>query len=82
MRAVVWEGKKNVHVGTVPDPEVLNPRDAIVKVTLTAICGSDLHLYDGFIPTMKPGDVNPLDRSDEPRSSRPAAAAHSVRPSR
>ena len=57
MRAVVWEGKYNVQVKNVPDPEILNPRDAIVKVTLTAICGSDLHLYDGFIPTMKSGDV-------------------------
>jgi threonine dehydrogenase-like Zn-dependent dehydrogenase len=57
MRAVVWEGKNNVQVRQVPDPEILNPRDAIVKVTLTAICGSDLHLYNGFIPTMKPGDV-------------------------
>jgi len=57
MRAVVWEGKNNVKVSRVPDPEILNPRDAIVKVTLTAICGSDLHLYNGFIPTMKSGDV-------------------------
>ena len=57
MRAVVWEGKNKVQVNNVPDPEILNPRDAIVKVSLTAICGSDLHLFDGFIPTMKPGDV-------------------------
>jgi len=57
MRAVVWEGRTNVQVRQVPDPEILNPRDAIVKVTLTAICGSDLHLYNGFIPTMKHGDV-------------------------
>src|SRR5262247_2894090 len=57
MRAVIWEGKNNVQVGHVPDPEILNPRDAIVKVTLTAICGSDLHLYNGYIPTMKSGDV-------------------------
>lgn len=57
MRAVVWEGKHNVQVEKVPDPEILNPRDAIIKVTLTAICGSDLHLYDGVIPTMEPGDV-------------------------
>lgn len=57
MRAVVWEGKNNVQVNQVPDPEILNPRDAIVKVTLTAICGSDLHLYNRFIPTMKSGDV-------------------------
>jgi threonine dehydrogenase-like Zn-dependent dehydrogenase len=57
MRAVVWEGKNSVRVSQVPDPEILNPHDAIVKVTLTAICGSDLHLYNGFIPTMKSGDV-------------------------
>jgi len=57
MRAVVWQGKHNVEVSQVPDPEILNPRDAIVKVTLTAICGSDLHLYNGFIPTMQAGDV-------------------------
>src|SRR5215469_10676526 len=57
MRAVVWQGKHNVQVQEVPDPEILNPRDAIVKVTLTAICGSDLHLYNGDVPTMEPGDV-------------------------
>jgi threonine dehydrogenase-like Zn-dependent dehydrogenase len=57
MRAVVWEGKNNVQVTQVPDPSILNPRDAIIKVSLTAICGSDLHLYNGFIPTMKAGDV-------------------------
>src|SRR3954447_10637481 len=57
MRAAVWQGKHNAEVSQVPDPEILNPRDAIVKVTLTAICGSDLHLYDGFIPTMQAGDV-------------------------
>src|SRR5215471_16831368 len=57
MRAVVWEGKHKVQVHHVPDPEILNPRDAIVKVSLTAICGSDLHLYNGYVPTMKAGDV-------------------------
>jgi len=57
MRAVVWEGKNHVEVTHKPDPEIVNPRDAIVQVTLTAICGSDLHLYNGFIPTMKSGDV-------------------------
>jgi threonine dehydrogenase-like Zn-dependent dehydrogenase len=57
MRAVVWAGKNNVNVTQVPEPKVLNPRDAIVKVSLTAICGSDLQIYNGFIPTMKPGDV-------------------------
>ena len=57
MRAVIWQGKNNVKVAEVPDPGIVNPHDAIVKVTLTAICGSDLHLYNGFIPTMKSGDV-------------------------
>lgn len=54
---MVWEGKNNVKVAEVPDPSIVNPHDAIVKVTLTAICGSDLHLYNGVIPTMKSGDV-------------------------
>ena len=57
MRAVTWHGTKDVRVETVPDPEIVNPRDAIIKVSSTAICGSDLHLYDGVIPAMKPGDV-------------------------
>jgi threonine dehydrogenase-like Zn-dependent dehydrogenase len=57
MRATCWMGTKNVQVDTVPDPKILNPRDAIVRITSTAICGSDLHLYNGFIPTMKRGDV-------------------------
>src|SRR5207244_13219613 len=57
MRALCWRGKKDVAVERVPDPRIINPRDAIVRVTSTAICGSDLHLYDGYIPTMKPGDI-------------------------
>ena len=57
MRANCWMGRNKVSVETVPDPEILNARDAIVKVTSTAICGSDLHLYDGYIPTMRKGDV-------------------------
>lgn len=57
MRAVAWHGTRDVRVESVPDPRVVNPRDAIVKVGLTAICGSDLHLYDGLVPTMKEGDV-------------------------
>ncbi|HEX2075500.1 MAG TPA: zinc-dependent alcohol dehydrogenase [Geodermatophilus sp.] len=57
MRATQWMGKNKVEVNTVPDPKILNDRDAIVKVTSTTICGSDLHLYDGFIPTMKKGDI-------------------------
>lgn len=57
MRAVCWSGKGKVTVEHVPDPKILNPHDAIVRVTATAICGSDLHLYDGVIPTMKQGDI-------------------------
>jgi len=57
MRAVTWHGKHDVRVEHVPDPSILDPRDAIVKVTLTAICGSDLHIYDGFIPSMERGDI-------------------------
>lgn len=57
MKAVCWHGANDVRVDTVPDPKILNPRDAIIKVTSTAICGSDLHIYDGYIPTMKSGDI-------------------------
>ncbi|HEX2451828.1 MAG TPA: zinc-dependent alcohol dehydrogenase [Gemmatimonadales bacterium] len=57
MRAICWEGKKTVRVEQVPDPKILNSRDAIVRVTSAAICGSDLHLYNGYIPTMERGDI-------------------------
>ncbi len=57
MKANCWMGKTDVRVEEVPDPKILNPRDAIVKITSTAICGSDLHLYDGYIPTMEKGDI-------------------------
>jgi len=57
MKAVCWYGKKDVRVENVTDPKILNGRDAIVKITLTAICGSDLHLYNGYIPTMEEGDI-------------------------
>ena len=57
MRALCWFGKYDVRVLDVPEPKILNPRDAIIKVTTTAICGSDLHLYDGYIPTMEKGDI-------------------------
>jgi threonine dehydrogenase-like Zn-dependent dehydrogenase len=57
MRALCWHGAKDVRVDNVPDPKLLNPRDAILKITSTAICGSDLHLYDGYIPTMEKGDI-------------------------
>jgi threonine dehydrogenase-like Zn-dependent dehydrogenase len=57
MRATVWSGRNTIQVENVPDPQILNPGDAIVKITSTAICGSDLHLYDGYIPTMEHGDI-------------------------
>jgi threonine dehydrogenase-like Zn-dependent dehydrogenase len=57
MRALCWNGPNKVSVETVPDPQLINPRDAIVKITSSAICGSDLHLYDGYVPTMQPGDI-------------------------
>jgi threonine dehydrogenase-like Zn-dependent dehydrogenase len=57
MRATCWMGRNDVQVESVPDPKILNDRDAIVRVTSTAICGSDLHLFGGYIPTMKRGDV-------------------------
>ena len=57
MKALCWEGKHSIAVKTVRDPAILNPHDAIIKVTTAAICGSDLHLYDGYIPTMEKGDI-------------------------
>lgn len=57
MKAVRFYGTEDIRVERVPDPEIVNPRDAIIKVTATAICGSDLHIYGGFIPTMQRGDI-------------------------
>src|SRR6185437_5076371 len=57
MKAVCWMGKEKMQVHDVPEPKILNPRDAIVRVTTTCICGSDLHLYDGMIPTLAQGDI-------------------------
>ena len=57
MKANCWHGKRDVRVEQVPDPAILNPGDAIIKVTSTAICGSDLHLYNGVVPTMEQGDI-------------------------
>jgi threonine dehydrogenase-like Zn-dependent dehydrogenase len=57
MKANCWYGIQDVRVDEVPDPKILNPRDAIVRITSTAVCGSDLHLYDGYIPTMVSGDI-------------------------
>ncbi len=57
MKAICWMGKGKVEALTVKDPEIVNPHDAVIKITRTAICGSDLHLFDGFIPTMEAGDI-------------------------
>jgi threonine dehydrogenase-like Zn-dependent dehydrogenase len=57
MKALCWHGKNDVRVNNVPDPTILNDRDAILRITLTAICGSDLHIYNGFIPMMQEGDI-------------------------
>jgi threonine dehydrogenase-like Zn-dependent dehydrogenase len=57
MKALCWFGKNDVRIEDVPDPKILNPRDAIVKITRTAICGSDLHLLDGYVPGMQKGDI-------------------------
>ena len=57
MKATCWRGRKKVRVENVPDPEILNANDAIVRITSTAICGSDLHLYNGFVPSMRSGDI-------------------------
>jgi len=57
MKATCWMGKQNVEVREVPEPQILNQSDAIVRITSTAICGSDLHLYNGFVQPMMKGDV-------------------------
>jgi len=57
MKAICWYGKHDVRCENVPDPKIENPRDAIIKVTSTAICGSDLHIYGGLIPAMEKGDI-------------------------
>ncbi len=57
MKALCWHGTNDVRIDNVPDPKILNPRDAIVRITSTAICGSDLHLYNGYIPSMQEGDI-------------------------
>src|SRR5688572_1916286 len=57
MKALCWHGKKDIRCDTVPDPQIEHPRDAIVKVTSCAICGSDLHLFNGFVPGMMRGDI-------------------------
>jgi threonine dehydrogenase-like Zn-dependent dehydrogenase len=57
VRALTWHGKGDMRCDTVPDPRIEHPRDAIIKVTACAICGSDLHLYDGVMPSMERGDI-------------------------
>jgi len=57
MRALCWHGTGDVRVDTVPDPRIEHPRDAIIRITACAICGSDLHLLDGYQPTMESGDI-------------------------
>lgn len=57
MKALCWHGKGKVQVDNVPDPKIEDPGDAIIKITASAICGSDLHLFNGFLPTMKEGDI-------------------------
>ncbi len=57
MKALRWHGKKDIRCDTVPDPKIEHPRDAIIKVSTCAICGSDLHLFDGFMPGMESGDI-------------------------
>jgi threonine dehydrogenase-like Zn-dependent dehydrogenase len=57
VKALCWQGKEKLGIESVNDPAIMNPRDAIVRITRSAICGSDLHLYDGYVPTMEPGDI-------------------------
>ncbi len=57
MKAVCWYGPGKLKVERVPDPEILNPTDAIIEVTAAAVCGSDLHIYDGYIPSVMKGDI-------------------------
>ena len=57
MKALCWQGKNKVSVEQVPDPTIIDQKDAVIKITSTAICGSDLHLYDGYQPTMEKGDI-------------------------
>jgi threonine dehydrogenase-like Zn-dependent dehydrogenase len=75
MKATCWMGTNQVEVQKVPDPKILNPRDAIVRITSTAICGSDLHLYDGYMPTMEKGDILGHEFMGEVVEVGPAAAS-------
>jgi threonine dehydrogenase-like Zn-dependent dehydrogenase len=75
MKATCWMGTNQIEVQKVPDPKILNPRDAIVRITSTAICGSDLHLYDGYMPTMEKGDILGHEFMGEVVEVGPAAAS-------
>ena len=79
MKAICWQGKKDMRCEEVPDPRIEDPRDAIIKVTTTCICGSDLHLYDGLIPTMCAGDVMGHEPMGEVVEVGPAAKAGGLR---
>jgi len=72
MKAITWSGRHDVRVEEVPDPSIVNPHDAIIRVTATSICGSDLHLYNGFLPGMKPGDILGHEFMGEVASTGPA----------
>ena len=57
MRALTWHGVNDLRVETAPDPEIVSQKDVILKVTMSSVCGSDLHLLGGYVPAMKPGDI-------------------------
>jgi Alcohol dehydrogenase GroES-like domain len=73
MKALCWHAKNDIRCDEVPDPKIEHPRDAIVKVTSCAICGSDLHLYDGFMPGMEFGDIMGHDLQRDPVHTMPLA---------
>jgi threonine dehydrogenase-like Zn-dependent dehydrogenase len=79
MRALVWHGTQDIRCDTVPDPKIEDDRDAIIKVTACAICGSDLHLYDHFMPGMEKGDVMGHEFMGEVVESANASTAPSAR---
>ena len=71
MRALTWQGRRDVRVETVPDPSIKDPTDVVVRITSTGLCGSDLHLYETLGPFLEPGDVLGS-RADGRRRRRPA----------
>jgi threonine dehydrogenase-like Zn-dependent dehydrogenase len=73
MPALVWHGTGDVRCDTVPAPAIIDPTDAIVRITSTCICESDLHLYDGYMPTLEEGDIlGPEPMGSSRRSARPS----------